>query len=80
MIAEESETYPALSSTATVTVTVADVNDNEPEFTNELYSVGLSETATPGTVITTIPANDRDTAIYGTPGLRYSLLGNGAEK
>lgn len=34
---------PALSSTATVTVLVEDINDNEPAFQQQLYNVSLSE-------------------------------------
>lgn len=39
---------PALSSTATVTVLVEDVNDNEPVFQQQLYNVSIPEHSRPG--------------------------------
>lgn len=39
---------PSLSSTATVTVMVADVNDNEPVFQQQLYNVSVPEHSTVG--------------------------------
>lgn len=60
VIAEELYTTPRLSSTATVTVTVTDVNDNAPAFKHVTYSAVVSEQATPGTHVLTITAIDRD--------------------
>lgn len=39
---------PPLSSTATVTVVVEDVNDNEPVFQQQLYNVSIPEHSEPG--------------------------------
>ncbi|XP_064457989.1 cadherin-87A-like isoform X2 [Ornithodoros turicata] len=78
--AEEAFTSPKLSSTATVTVNVIDVNDNPPVFDRDSYSAVVAEDAPPGSVVTTIVASDRDSGAYGEAGLVYSLLGNGAEK
>ena len=46
----------------------------------EAYTAFVSETASAGTVVTTITASDRDTQAYGTEGIKYSLFGNGADK
>ncbi|XP_077297943.1 cadherin 87A [Arctopsyche grandis] len=79
VIAEELYTTPRLSSTATVTVTVTDVNDNAPTFKHVSYSAVVSEQATPGTHVLTITAIDRDHSRFGTEGIVYELFGNGAE-
>lgn len=79
VIAEETDTNPKLSSTATITVSVLDVNDNKPMFEQESYSASVSESALPGQYITTITAKDMDSGNFGDAGLRYSLSGNGAE-
>ncbi|KAM7364223.1 cadherin 87A isoform 3-T5 [Cochliomyia hominivorax] len=79
VIAEETDTNPKLSSTATIRVTVLDVNDNKPIFEQESYSASVSESALPGQYITTITAKDMDSGNFGDAGLRYSLSGNGAE-
>lgn len=79
VIAEETETQPKLTSTATITVAVLDVNDNLPIFEEEAYSASLPEDALPGHYITTITARDFDSGSFGDDGLRYSLTGNGAE-
>ncbi|CAN7991662.1 unnamed protein product, partial [Ixodes pacificus] len=80
VVAEEAFTNPKLSSTATLTVNVQDINDNAPVFEHESYSASVVEDASPGSVVTTIAATDRDTGPQGEGGLMYSLLGNGAEK
>lgn len=79
IIAEETLTSPKLSSTATLTVSITDANDNRPTFEQESYSTTISETANPGQLITTITAKDLDSGHYGDQGLRYSLSGTGAE-
>lgn len=68
-----------LSSTATLTVTVTDANDNRPMFEHDSYSFNVIETAPNGYVIGTIQAKDLDSGRYGTNGIRYSLSGAGAE-
>ncbi|XP_075145328.1 cadherin 87A [Haematobia irritans] len=79
VIAEETDTNPKLSSTATITVSVLDVNDNKPMFEEQSYSGSISESALPGQYITTITAKDIDSGSYGDAGIRYHLSGNGAE-
>lgn len=80
VIARESFSAQKLSSTATVSITTMDVNDNPPEFELESYRATLSETATPGTVVATITAQDRDSGVHGVNGIVYSLFGNGADR
>ena len=60
VVAEEVHTNPRLSSTATVTISIADANDNAPSFSNPTYTAAVSETAAPGSPIITITAKDRD--------------------
>ncbi|XP_034663045.1 cadherin-87A isoform X2 [Drosophila subobscura] len=79
VIAEETDTSPKLSSTATITVSVLDANDNKPVFEQESYSASVSEAALPGQYIATITARDVDSGSYGDSGIRYSLSGTGAE-
>lgn len=78
-MAEETETPQKLSSTATLTVTVTDANDNRPLFEHESYSFTVSETAPSGHLIGSIMAKDLDSGRFGTNGIRYSLSGTGAE-
>jgi len=79
VVAEETDTNPKLSSTATITVSVLDANDNKPVFEQESYSASVSEAALPGQYIATITARDVDSGSYGDSGIRYSLSGTGAE-
>jgi hypothetical protein len=77
--AEETLTNPKLSSTATLTVSITDVNDNFPQFDQESYTGTVSETAGTGQFITTITASDMDSGVFGDQGIRYMLNGTGAE-
>uniref|UniRef100_A0A4W5K4E9 Cadherin domain-containing protein n=1 Tax=Hucho hucho TaxID=62062 RepID=A0A4W5K4E9_9TELE len=51
---------PALSSTATVEVTVLDVNDNSPAFSSSSYTIDVSEDAAQGTPVLEVTATDAD--------------------
>ncbi len=51
---------PPLSATASVTITVMDVNDNRPEFLQKEYYVRLNEDAAVGTSVVIVTAVDRD--------------------
>lgn len=79
IVAEETLTNPKLSSTATLTVSLSDVNDNFPHFEQDTYTASVSETATVGQLITTITATDMDSGAFGDQGIRYSLNGTGSE-
>ncbi|XP_066504787.1 protocadherin Fat 2 [Hoplias malabaricus] len=52
-----------LSSSALVEVTVTDVNDNPPQFTEELYQGSIIENSRPGEVIVTLTTEDKDLSI-----------------
>ncbi|XP_053711047.1 protocadherin-23 isoform X2 [Synchiropus splendidus] len=62
---------PALSSTATVTLRIEDVNDNEPMFLQPLYNVSIPEHSDAGTCFLQVVARDLDSAEFGS--LLYSL-------
>uniref|UniRef100_A0A8C6V1M6 Cadherin EGF LAG seven-pass G-type receptor 1a n=1 Tax=Neogobius melanostomus TaxID=47308 RepID=A0A8C6V1M6_9GOBI len=51
---------PSMSSSASITITVLDVNDNVPTFTEEVYSLKVNEDAMVGTSVLTVTAIDRD--------------------
>uniref|UniRef100_A0A8C7SBP4 Cadherin EGF LAG seven-pass G-type receptor 1a n=1 Tax=Oncorhynchus mykiss TaxID=8022 RepID=A0A8C7SBP4_ONCMY len=51
---------PAMSSSASVSITVLDVNDNIPTFTEKVYSLKINEDAVVGTSVLTVTAVDRD--------------------
>ncbi|XP_042521894.1 cadherin EGF LAG seven-pass G-type receptor 3 isoform X3 [Dipodomys spectabilis] len=51
---------PPLSASASVTVTVLDVNDNRPEFTTKEHHLRLNEDAAVGTSVVSVTAVDRD--------------------
>lgn len=80
VIAEEKNTNPRLSSTATVIVSIADANDNVPLFQQQQYTASVSEMASPGTLVTTITATDRDSGQFGENGIIYQLSGTDADK
>ncbi|XP_056307479.1 cadherin EGF LAG seven-pass G-type receptor 1 isoform X2 [Danio aesculapii] len=51
---------PTMSSSASVSVTILDVNDNVPTFTQHLYNLKVNEDAVVGTSVLTVSAVDRD--------------------
>lgn len=51
---------PVMSSSASVSITVLDVNDNVPTFTEKVYSLKINEDAIVGTSVLTVTAVDRD--------------------
>ncbi|XP_072929429.1 cadherin-87A [Epargyreus clarus] len=79
VIAEELHTNPHLSSKASVTISLLDVNDNAPVFGDEPYSASVAEAAAAGTRVAALRATDRDTGRFGTEGIVYQLSGHGAE-
>ncbi|XP_036431571.1 protocadherin alpha-3-like isoform X4 [Colossoma macropomum] len=62
---------PSKSGTLNITVSVSDINDNRPVFTQEIYTIMLNENAPVGTVITTVNASDADDGLNGE--LEYAL-------
>ncbi|XP_049550558.1 cadherin EGF LAG seven-pass G-type receptor 1 isoform X4 [Orcinus orca] len=51
---------PPMSSSASVAITVLDVNDNDPMFTQPVYELRLNEDAAVGSSVLTLRALDRD--------------------
>ncbi|XP_046729152.1 cadherin EGF LAG seven-pass G-type receptor 1 isoform X2 [Silurus meridionalis] len=51
---------PVMSSSASVSITVLDVNDNAPTFTEKIYSLKMNEDAVVGSSVLTVTAVDRD--------------------
>ncbi|XP_068133817.1 protocadherin gamma-C5-like isoform X2 [Hyperolius riggenbachi] len=51
---------PALSSKTTVILSVSDVNDNAPTFTQTTYNAFIKENSDPGTLLCTVSATDAD--------------------
>uniref|UniRef100_A0A667ZZJ2 Cadherin EGF LAG seven-pass G-type receptor 1 n=1 Tax=Myripristis murdjan TaxID=586833 RepID=A0A667ZZJ2_9TELE len=51
---------PVMTSSASISITVLDVNDNVPTFTEKIYSLKINEDALVGTSVLTVTAVDRD--------------------
>uniref|UniRef100_W5KN35 Cadherin EGF LAG seven-pass G-type receptor 2 n=1 Tax=Astyanax mexicanus TaxID=7994 RepID=W5KN35_ASTMX len=51
---------PIMSSSASISMTILDVNDNNPEFTQKAYYMRLNEDAAVGTSVVTVSAVDQD--------------------
>ncbi|XP_078145204.1 protocadherin gamma-A2 isoform X5 [Centroberyx gerrardi] len=51
---------PQMSGTMQILITVLDVNDNAPVFTQPVYKATVTENAAKGTVVTTVSASDAD--------------------
>ena len=57
--------------TTSVCVTLIDVNDNFPVFEQSLYLVDVIESASPGSIVVSVHANDPDEKLNGA--VKYSL-------
>ncbi|XP_035983276.1 protocadherin gamma-A11-like [Fundulus heteroclitus] len=66
------EGSPPLSSSKTVQLSVADINDNPPVFEEQSYSAHVSENNKPGSTLCSVSARDPDWRQNGT--VIYSLL------
>ena len=66
------EGSPPLSSSKTIHLSVADVNDNPPVFEEQVYSAHVKENNRPGSSVCTVAATDPDWRQNGT--VVYSLL------
>ncbi|XP_058879083.1 cadherin-6-like [Acipenser ruthenus] len=62
-----------LSGTATVNITLTDVNDNPPRFIQSTYQLSTSESADIGSSIGRIKANDAD--VGKNADIQYSIIG-----
>ncbi|KAF3838382.1 hypothetical protein F7725_010150 [Dissostichus mawsoni] len=66
------EGSPPLSSSKTVQLSVADINDNPPVFEEQFYSAYVTENNKPGSTLCSVTARDPDWRQNGT--VIYSLL------
>ncbi|XP_034399742.1 protocadherin gamma-A11-like [Cyclopterus lumpus] len=66
------EGSPPLSSSKTVQLSVADINDNPPVFEEQSYSAYMTENNKPGSTLCSVTARDPDWRQNGT--VVYSLL------
>ncbi|KAK9518067.1 hypothetical protein VZT92_023393 [Zoarces viviparus] len=66
------EGSPPLSSSKTVQLSVADINDNPPVFEEQFYSAHVTENNKPGSTLCSVTARDPDWRQNGT--VIYSLL------
>nr|XP_046262592.1 protocadherin gamma-A12-like isoform X20 [Scatophagus argus] len=71
-ISATDEGSPPLSSSKTVQLSVADINDNPPVFEEQSYSAYASENNKPGSTLCSVSARDPDWRQNGT--VIYSLL------
>ncbi|KAM4709348.1 protocadherin-23 [Discoglossus pictus] len=62
---------PPLSSTCQVTITIEDVNDNEPVFQQQFYNVSIPEHAPLGHCFLQVKATDVDSGPFGQ--IQYSV-------
>ena len=70
-VTAENSRIPPQSATAAVTVTIIDVNDNGPVFTQTNYQASVSESASTGVPLVIIQATDSDSGQNGL--VRYSI-------
>ncbi|GFR97049.1 fat cadherin [Elysia marginata] len=70
--AEDSGATTRLSSTAIVNITITDINDNDPLFLREVYTVRVREDLPIGAVITTLTAHDIDAGANGQITYRFA--------
>ncbi|XP_057679932.1 cadherin-6-like [Corythoichthys intestinalis] len=63
-----------LSGTTTVSITLADVNDNPPRFTKTLYEFKVPESVVPGSPVGTVRAVDND--IGENAEMDYRIIGS----
>ena len=76
-ITARDEGTPSLSSSTTVTITVADSNDHTPQFNQTSYSVKLSEDTPTLQSILTVTATDQDTGNNSL--ITYTIISFGEE-
>jgi len=67
---------PPLSSTMDVTVTVLDVNDNTPSFSQNIYDIEIEENTLTGIDVVQVFAGDADEGTNGQ--IRFSISGGNA--
>ena len=70
-VMDNSGSVPALIDVMTLTVTLLDVNDNVPIFTQNTYAVTIDENMAVNTTVIAVVANDIDSGVNGNIG--YSI-------
>ncbi|XP_040271400.1 protocadherin gamma-C5-like [Bufo bufo] len=65
---------PPLYSKTSVTLSVSDINDNAPVFTQSTYNAFINENSDPGTLLCTVSATDLDEGVNSD--LVYSIVEN----
>lgn len=68
---------PQLNNTATVIVTVINLNDNDPIFATKQYNASIEENSLNGTFLVTVKATDLDADEFGK--IQYKLTGEHSE-
>ncbi|XP_030000822.1 protocadherin gamma-C5-like [Sphaeramia orbicularis] len=63
---------PPLSSTTVIPISITDVNDNPPIFTQPIYNVYLKENGLPGSILYSVSASDLDSGENAK--ISYSIL------
>ncbi|XP_037038290.1 neural-cadherin isoform X5 [Bradysia coprophila] len=64
---------PAKSGTATVRIYTKNKNDEEPKFSQQVYTPNVDENAGPNTLVTTVVASDKD-----GDNVRFGFVGGGS--
>lgn len=72
LVAARDNGIPSLQDIITATVTLVDVNDNAPGFTEEVYQFSIGESASIGSVVNSVEAIDPDEGPNGT--VTYAII------
>ncbi|XP_077902937.1 protocadherin gamma-C5 isoform X13 [Ictidomys tridecemlineatus] len=65
---------PPLHTRLTIRINISDVNDNAPQFNQQLYTAYIPENKPPGSLLCTVAASDPDTGDNAR--LTYSIVGS----
>ena len=68
---------PSLSAVVTVAITLRDINDNSPVFTEQIYSAQVRENRPSGTFVVRVEASDDDSELNGV--VSYAIVGEEEE-
>ena len=70
ILAEDANTS---ANSATVTINLTDINDNDPAFAQPTYTQAIDETLAPGASVISVPATDAD-GTDANSNVRYSII------
>ena len=71
VIEAQSVANPSLQSQTSVHITVTNINDHSPVFTQILHSISVLETVSPPHLVTTVDAPDSDDGVFGQVSYRF---------